>query len=508
MTILDSFFILFEGNTEKLDKSLDHSEKKSEGLLDKLQKIDPAATKAGEGIFKLVGQAAGLLGLGLSFGALVAGVKETAQAYDDLGKLATRLRSTADAVDEFRDAAELLGIDSEKSTAALTGLDTAIQDTFLGLGRAKVVFEELGISVTDAQGKIKPTTDVMGELAGKLEKMERGTQIRVMERLGLDPSLLKLFNADLAALQKRMADIDKASGFNLEDAVKRSKEYAKAQKALGLEVNVLHMYMGKLLESFQIAALPRLTEAMTIATRYVRMFVEYLMQHRRFVEGVFIAIGGAILYFLVPAAIQGAIAVWAMIAPFALVAAAVIAAGAAFALIYDDIMNFIEGNDSLIGQILQRWPVIGDIARGIWAALKELWAGAVQVFEFFVDMWNDPQAAFERFLNFILNGIKEILTAIPGVKQAMDFGGWLGGKLADVAIGQQQLGAASASGLASQTSNSINNRTASKTTTVQVGQVNVQTQATDAAGISKAIGGSMETQMRQAVNNFDDGVLA
>lgn len=507
MTILDSFFILFEGNTEKLDKSLDHSEKKSEGLLDKLQKIDPAATKAGEGIFKLVGQAAGLLGLGLSFGALVAGVKETAQAYDDLGKLATRLRSTADAVDEFRDAAELLGIDNEKSTAALTGLDTAIQDTYLGLGRAKIVFEELGIAVTDAQGKIKPTTDVMGELAGKLEKMERGTQIRVMERLGLDPSLLKLFNADLAALQKRMADIDKASGFNLEDAVKRSKEYAKAQKALGLEVNVLHMYMGKLLESFQIAALPRLTEAMTIATRYVRMFVEYLMQHRRFVEGVFIAIGGAILYFLVPAAIQGAIAVWAMIAPFALVAAAVIAAGAAFALLYDDVMNFIEGNDSLIGQVLQRWPVIGEVARGIWAALKELWAGAVQVFEFFVDMWNDPQAAFERFLNFILNGIKEILTAIPGVKQAMDLVGW--GKGDDsVAAGQRQLGAASASGLASQTSNSISTRTASKTTTVQVGQVNVQTQATDAAGISKAIGGSMETQMRQAVNNFDDGVLA
>ena len=138
MTILDSFFILFEGNTDKLDKSLDHSEKKSAGLLDKLQKIDPAATKAGEGMFKLVGQAAGLLGLGLSFGALVAGVKETAQAYDDLGKLASRLRSTADAVDEFRDAAELLGIDSEKSTAALTGLDTAIQDTYLGLGRAKL----------------------------------------------------------------------------------------------------------------------------------------------------------------------------------------------------------------------------------------------------------------------------------------------------------------------------------------------------------------------------------
>ena len=508
MTILDTFFILFEANTEKLDKGLGDAEKKSEGLLDKLKKIDPAATKAGEGLFKVVGQAAGLLGIGLSIGALVAGIKSTAAAYDELGKLASRFRSTADAVDEFRDAASLLGIDEEKSTGALIGLETAVQDTFLGLGRAKVVFEELGIAVTDANGKIKPTTEVMGELAGKLSGLERGTQIRVMERLGLDPSLLKLFNADMVELQRRMGDVDRASGFNLEAAVKRSQEYTKANKALSLEVNVLRMYMGKLLEAFQVAALPYFTEALTTAAKYVRMFVDYLMQHQKFVEGVFIAIGSAILYFLVPAALKGAAATLAMIAPFLLIGAAVAAVGLAFALAYEDIAAFMAGGDSLIGQVLQKWPVIGEVARDIWQALQELWAGAVQVFEFFVDMWNDPQAAFGRFLDFVLGGIKSILQAIPGVKQAMSLFG-MGEGPEGAAAGRQQLGAASGAGLASQTSNSISNsRTNARSTSVQIGEVKVQTQATDAAGISKAIGGTMTSQMRQAVAGFDDGVLA
>lgn len=506
MTILDTFFILFEGNTDKLDKSLDSSEKKAKGLTEKLGDVDKASVKVGEGLYKVVGQAAGILGIGLSIGALIAGVKSTAAAYDELGKLATRFRSTAEAVDEFRDAAGLLGISEEKSTEALTGLDTAIQDTYLGLGRAKVVFEEMGIAVTDAHGKIKPTTQVMGELSDKLSKMEKGTQIRVMERLGLDPSLLKLFNADLAALQKRMADVDRASGFNLEDAVRRSKEYTKASKALSLEVNVLHMFMTKLLESFQVATLPYFTAALTTATKYVKMFVEYLMQHRRFVEGVFIAISTAILYFLVPAAIKGAIAVWAMLAPFLLIGAAVVALGLAFALLYDDVMNFIEGNDSLIGQIVTRWPIIGDIARGIWQALKDLWDVGVQVFEFFRDMWTDPQAAFQKFLDFVLDGIKSILQAIPGVKSAMDLLG-LNGSEDAIAAGQQQLGAAMSAGLGAQTSNSISNRASTRSTNVQIGKVEVQTQATDAAGISKAIGGSMTSQMRQAVSNFDDGVL-
>ena len=29
---------------------------------------------------------------------------------------------------------------------------------------------------------------------------------------------------------------------------------------------------------------------------------------------------------------------------------------AAFALVYDDIMNFIDGNDSMIGRILDKYP--------------------------------------------------------------------------------------------------------------------------------------------------------
>jgi len=211
----------------------------------------------------------------------------------------------------------------------------------------------------------------------------------------------------------------------------------------------------------------------------------------------------------VPAAINGAIAVWAMIAPFALIALAAVAVATAFALLYDDIMNFIEGGDSMIGEVLNRWPIIGDIARGIADAFKALWAVGVQVFDFFVDMWNDPAAAFSAFLDLILSGLKALLNAIPGVSSALKFLG-IGGETGDaLAASKNALGQAGASALGSQTSNSISNTTkGGKNTSVQVGKVEVHTQATDAQGISKAIGGTMQTQMRQAVNNFDDGVLA
>lgn len=507
MTILDTFFILFDSDASKLDKGLDESEKKAGGLVDKLKDVDKHADKAGEGLFKLVKNAAGLLGLAMSAHALYEGIKDTAASYDELGKLAARFRSTTDAVDEFRDSAGLLGISEETSTNALRSLDTAVQDTVLGMGRAKKVFEELGIQVQDAHGKIKPTTEVMEELAGKFKGMEKGTQIRVMERLGLDPSLLKLFNTDLTELHARMNEIDRVSGFNLEAAVKRSAEYAKAQKSLTVETNVLRMYLEKLQEAFKVTALPYFTEALTTATKYVRQFVEYLMRHSKLVEGVFVAIGGAILYFLVPAAIKGAIATLTMLAPFLLIGAAVAAVGGAFALLYEDIMTFIEGGDSMIGNILQKWPVIGDVARGIMFALQALWAMGAQVLDFFVTLWDDPRIAFEAFIDMVTDGIKKLLNMIPGMSKMLGFLG-IGGETGDaLAAGKNALGQASSTGLASLTSTSIANTRASKSTAVSVGKVEVHTQATDAAGISKAIGGSIESQMRQAVNNFDDGVL-
>ena len=556
MTILDTFFILFESDTSKLDKGLGESDKKAHTLIDKLKGVDKEGNKVGASLYDIAGKAAGLLGIGLSIGALVAGVKSTAAAYDELGKLAARFRSTAEAVDEFRDAAGLLGIAEETSVGALKALDTAIQDTFLGMGRAKKVFEEMGISVTDAHGKIKPTTDVMAELAEKMKGMERGTQIRVMERLGLDPSLLKLFNADMVALQKRMADVDKASGFNLDQAVKRSADFTKATKGLSLEVNTLKMYLEKMGEGLTVVALPFFTQAMETATKYAKKFTDFLMDHGKFAEGAIIAIGGAIAYFMIPSAISGAAAVWAMVAPFVMVGAAVAAVVAVFALLYDDVMNFIEGGDSMIGQIVNKWPIIGDILKALGAQFVFLWDIAKAVFNFLVGMFDDPAAAFEQFKSDLAAGVNRLIEKFPGLKEVINtitdaftaagetitgvwdaivaavsaaigavmdaigavvsaynkakaFIGFDGDTVEGLAEGKSVLAQASASGLASQTSNSISNVTrGGKQTSVQVGKVEVHTQATDAQGISKAIGGSMQAQMRQAVSNFDDGVLA
>jgi hypothetical protein len=557
MSILDTFFILFESDTSKLDKGLGESEKKAGSFLDKLRGVDKEASKTGASFAGMVGKLAGVAGVALSIGALVSGVKATAAQYAALERLALQFRDTVEAVDEFRDASGLLGISEEKSTESLHSLNTAIQDTVLGMGRAKKVFEELGIEVKNSDGTIKGTTQVMGELAEKFKTMDKGTQIRVMERLGLDPALLKLFNSDLGALQKRMADVDRAAGFNLTTAVKRASEYTKASKELNVELKTIQLYLSKLSEAFKIAALPWFTAAVQKATGYVREFLGFLMKHSHFVEGLMIAVGAAISYYLIPAAINGAIAVWAMIAPFALIALAAAAAAAVFALLYDDITNFLEGNDSLIGDLVNKYPAVADAARMIGAALKAVWDVATGLVSFLVECWTDPLAAWDDFQRSVMDGLNALFEAFPELKEAFDLiaSGFqtAGQAVADVwgaivaavklalgiltagidavagvvgkvkgalgiggtptaqaaAQGQGMLGAAASSPLTSTTSNAISNTT--KTggdRSVKVEKVEVHTQATDAQGISRSIGQSLGSQLRQASSQFDDGVAA
>lgn len=78
-----------------------------------------------------------------------------------------------------------------------------------------------------------------------------------------------------------------------------------------------------------------------------------------------------------------------------------------------------------------------------------------------------------------------------------------------LAQGQQQLAAAGASPVGAVSSTAISNtRNSSRSTTVQVDRVEVNTQATDADGIASGVGSALEREMRSAANSYDDGVLA
>ena len=225
----------------------------------------------------------------------------------------------------------------------------------------------------------------------------------------------------------------------------------------------------------------------------------FMREHSHFIVGLMVTLGTAIAAYALPPLISMAAAAVVAFAPFILAGAIIGGVPLALALLYDDIMTFIEGGDSMIGAILQRWPVITDVVRGIGQAFGQLMDIGAAMGRFFADLWNNPMKAFAAFFDMLWGGITKLLGAIPALK----------GLMGAIGLGKEALGLASTNPIASTSSSAISNsRTATKSTSVNIGEVKVQTQATDAAGISKAIGGTMSSQMRQAVSNYDDGILA
>lgn len=210
---------------------------------------------------------------------IVASVQHIASEYDQLDKLATQFRTSADAIDEFVDSAKILGLSDEKSIESLKNLDRAIVDTSMGMGRAKLVFEDLGIKVTDAAGKLKPTTEVMSELAAKFKDMERGKQLRVMERLGLDPALLKVFNGDLAAISAELQEIDKAADFDFETAIVESKAFMQIWRSMQQEIEKWKMLFSKAFESVAVKLMPKFRAQIKSITDSMVSFRKKVMEN-------------------------------------------------------------------------------------------------------------------------------------------------------------------------------------------------------------------------------------
>lgn len=567
MTILDTFYVLFKSDTKEVDKGLEEAGKKSKDLLENLNKTDVGAGKLNSTLKDLALRGAALFGVSLSLKVLYDNIKDNVEAMAALERLAARMNTTADAIDQFIDTGNLLGLNEEATKGGLEALSRAAQDTALGMGRAKKVFEELGITVTDATGKVKPITDLMTELAAQFVGMEKGKQVRVMERLGLDPALLKLFNADLGALGKRLEDIDKAAGFNFERLRVLSGDYIKASNAMKIEVNSIFAFFEKLKSATYTEFLPIVIKGMQFLTKVAHELYEYITHHQDAVKGALIAISAAITYFLIPAAVKGAIAVATMFAPFLLVAAIVGLVIAAFALLYEDFVIYAEGGDSLMGRWLPKWEElkvkieeVGEVLKIGWEIVKifgkvfsAMVDGNITVFKYMssfiteaisssVQQWISDfkmffdiamrigkaiQAHFEMVFGYIskaleflgvkggLKGIGEgIGDTLKGTaKTFMEQLKATSGKEAvdgAVSIGQEMLGRAGDSPINTMNSQAIQNST-NKTTNqnVNISKVEVNApQATDAAGIGKSIGDVLGTQMKQALNNYDDGVAA
>jgi hypothetical protein len=552
-SILETFYFLFDADASKLKKGVEEAEKKTEGLEDKLQDTDAAATRVGGSMLKLATSVGAAIGGFVAFASIKATIHETAMAIDDLADASAALDLRVEDLHAWSLAATMADGSQQGFVASLNTINVGLNAVATkGTGLMLPFLKELGLSMADVKRYSKDPLGAMLAMSDAFSKLSKAEAAGLGSKIGLDQGTINLLAQgrrgveELIAKQKEMGVITTAQAEAAGKYDEQLKKNAASYDAIKREL--------------VIGVLPSVTWFLET----LRKGIAWLAENKNVVVGFFGAAATVLTVAYLPVAIEAAAATWAIVAPFIAVGLAVAAFAAVLSLAVDDLWNYLEGNDSVLGELSKRWPLFGSILRntvdGIGVALVSLLEGTRAFAAFFVDLITDgPTVAVANLKKTIgdlvdfgaskfpalgdafgvvglimtttIDGIAAAWNGLIGLfRSGFDFfrnvAGFIGNAhgaaaralgldwgaddpvAASLRAGKEQIATASATPLASQTSNSIaNNRQVAKTTTVNA-QVAVHTQATDAEGTARAVQSTLGDQLKYAVDQNDDGVAA
>lgn len=181
------------------------------------------------GFAKSAGLAGVAIGAAIAASAVAIGVaiKGAIDNADELSKSAQKVGVTVEELSRLKYAAELSDVSLDGLSGGLKKLSANMADVAGGgTGKASEAFAALGISVTDASGKLKGSGEVLTEVAGKFGGMEdsAGKTALAMGLFGKSGAdLIPLLNSGADGLAEMSAEAD-ALGITIDTKTAKSAE--------------------------------------------------------------------------------------------------------------------------------------------------------------------------------------------------------------------------------------------------------------------------------------------
>lgn len=398
-TIIDSLIVkLGLDNSEFVAKS-----KKTGETTEKLDKDLKQSAKSGNESFQTLSKGA------VQFLAIIGGtvavkrfIEQTVDTNSHLFRLSQNLKESVDTISAWSNAAELAG----GSASGLQGTMDMISrsQTELQLtGQSALIpyFSALGLSLADVNGKAKPVSTILLELADRFSRMDRTTANNMGRMFGIDQGAMNLL------LQGRGA---------VEEVIRKQKEFTVTTKQQAEEAQRLYQAFTLLRQNTHAFGQSLLSEAMPHIEKVIALlqdFGSWIKENQDFVVN-FLTILGVSLAGLAAATI-----------PINTVILAVTGLAGAIALLYQDFQTWKKGGTTFIDW--QKWePGFKLAGRGInW--LKGLLndfiyraiAGADFLSALFARDWKRLEFAKKEFLEGAPKLSEPKLT--PDIPDAVEF---------------------------------------------------------------------------------------
>ncbi|EPS4547970.1 hypothetical protein ACVEVU_001096 [Morganella morganii] len=383
----DAVFKALKQNYDDLQNSISETRRTGEaaaaaetGAQKKVQSAlrdsDAAWQSAFDNVAALAEKSLNFAGISTTITGLISDATARAAEIESIDKLGREINITTQDVDAF-----------SGSVAALGGTRSAAQADLSAMAKS---FGFAG----DSMEKVLQTAD-------KVQGMSFGEAKKTLGGLGVEDNgtieLLMKGREELSRMMETQKDYGGITRESIEQSISFNNAMLSLEQSAGLLKNSL---MGMLI--------PALAQGLD----WLEKIVVFAKENKNFVTGFFIAVAAVVTGKYVHAMKLAQISTWTAMLPVMAVVAGILLLAAVFALVYDDIMNFIDGNDSMIGRILDSYP-------GLKAVILTVWEAFVVLFDFIMSVIGvvaDIVVAAYNTMNTALNEFIDWLTAsIQGV---------------------------------------------------------------------------------------------
>lgn len=346
-----------------------------------------------------VDTARNLLGAWASFEFFKTAINNFKDFTSELANAQTLTGESMQNIQALGGALKRFGGDTSSAVNAIKTINQHLHDAKFGEGALMDVAKKYGLVVS--QGATAEQTIL--NLAKQMGKYDRQTRVAIASQLGLDE-----------AMQLAFAD----GGKELEQLIQKQKrlnvvspEDSKIAQAFSYALLDLQDIFGALMRDFARVILPAFSKLLGIMTD----FIDFLRRHKIFVVAFFAGILVALTPILLTLG-KMAVASTLAFAPFYAIGAII----ASVALIFEDLLYYFQGYESVTGKLVKQFPLLGafieplrpvilsiyDIFKNIYQLLKEpSWDNLSKVFK-------SAGKAIYNLLELPLKGIKALVDGL------------------------------------------------------------------------------------------------
>lgn len=542
MNLIDTFLYVWQSDTKGFTKGQQEVDKGVDKTVDKLSDQDQALKKSGENFLALAGKVAGLVAAYASWQTIKGAAMQAADETNALAEQSRALKVNADELRTWQGAIVAAGGSTEGLSATIKNLGERTKDPLGELERVADRFKGL----TDRQA------DKLGQA------------------LGIDESLVRVMQQGTTAIQDKLKrqqqlgqvtqeQIDIANKYKLvladtntvyDDVRRRIMTWVLPALIRWEEVmqnlimwlrdnsTFVFTFFGTIATIITARVLPAI---IAMGVQWLRTSMMFLASPIGITIAAIVALSAAIALVVddIMAFEEGGKSLIGDIAARWPIIGVIVhdivdwlkmlweIGRAVFQYLKDVIYEPAKALDNLkarldvvFGAMTERFPIMGGLVKGFAGVVSSFVGGAIAVFE---NLFNTVSKVWKLLADSpIGKAVGVVMDKVKGAAEttknpdtmaryALPTGPEIEKQRAAVAAGNGAVAAAQSNPLNSTSSGAItngaitSNKSVSKTVTMS-GPITIQAGGADAATVQKSVGAGLGSEIKKAMDNFDDGV--